>query len=203
MSKLASPLLVCLFTISACVFANNGAALAQAEDGDSELTDWIFQINSDARKESFIKGSVPLSRVYKMTVTSQPVGPGANSSVYELLWYGASGQPCGLERRAPICVEQGDDVTIQVSMGAPRHDSSETSAIAGAVLRLLLDIRRAGGVLQVVRVPGIVFDEIGSRIQHYGFAPVRARVTDRAYSYKLRLLLTDEMDSRRQIYHYD
>lgn len=161
--------------------------------------DWLITIETEEIANQFKYKDSKLTPVVKASV-SYARSDGSDYACYETIWF-CKGRAFGLERLAPLNIEQGQSVGVKVIHKTPNPTEYDCCSAALATLRLLLDVRINHSCLQSVTVPDNSYSSICSWLftEHYQafFAPLET-----PYQIAGGLFLQDESKRHHQLLCY-
>jgi hypothetical protein len=161
--------------------------------------EWVITIETEEISKAAIDAEDGLDPIAKANVTYGKID-GGDSVDYEKLWF-CKGKTFGIERQAALDLGRGKAVAIKVVHKGQTPSQSEVKAAAKSILRILLDLRLTGNMLQTVIVPDQTFSPISDELTNEHFAPFVVPV-GAPFHLTASLFLQNQSASRNQLLYY-
>jgi hypothetical protein len=137
--------------------------------------EWLVLIESKLDKHALEFPGSDLQNIIKTTVTYRrqpktPNDPPEKPMPYEDIFYSHC-RVIGLKRRHTLDIKEGRMVSIKLSQATSDLPNDEACALAGATVRVFLDLYQKQITLRSIIVPRELMATFAIEMQRYGFRP--------------------------------
>jgi len=161
--------------------------------------DWIITVETEVVAKPAKNSDAGLTPIVKANIRYSSVAKG-DSTDYENIWF-CKGRTFGIERHAPLSLGRGRAAAIRVLHKGPILSSADVKAAAKSIVRVMLDLRLSGNLLQTVIVEDDSFFSIRDELTNEGFE--RFVIPEGApFHLAAALFLQNESANRNQFFYY-
>ncbi|MBX9573421.1 MAG: hypothetical protein K2X77_31260 [Candidatus Obscuribacterales bacterium] len=185
------------FTLSLVAIISLHVLPASAITRLESTSKWIITLEAEEENGKFAYDGSTLRNLTKVKVGFFPTAGGGDESKatrYETFWM-REGKPLGLERYSKLSIPENDDVALRVTANEA-IGYTEQSAIADAILRVLLDLYGNSNIVTRIIVPSGSISGISAALQSHNFTTAKS-----SNAAKLAVFLQTEDGTSTTLYY--